>query len=375
MSDAAHVTALQPVRPRCSIVVPVLQRADLARRCLEAIARTAPGCEVLAVGTSASGGAELQVLGARARWLHADRVAGLAAACNLGAQAAQGDRLLFLDRASVPLDGWLEPLLAELAAVPEVGIASSKRLYPNGTLEHAGVLFALPDGAPYPAYRGAPSRHPAAERRREPRAVSAECTLVRRDLFEALGGFETAYGDGLDDVDLCLRAGARGVRIVYRPDSVVLHLEEPGMRRGPTAAGLERFVRRWSASNPPDEVSSLLEDGFAPAPAALREGRPALPVGNAMERARWERVAELERRVAARGVAGVCALPPDPERWPDHADALTWGERVCAAAGLAERAAGFRARREALAGSPAAAAGPPRSGWLERGIAALTGEI
>jgi O-antigen biosynthesis protein len=375
MSDAAHAAAVQPVRVRCSIVVPVLQRADLARRCLEAIARTAPGCEVLVVGSAASGAAELAVLGARVRWLHGERVTSLAAACNLGAQAAQGDLLVFLDRASVPLDGWLEPLLAELAAIPEVGIASSKRLYPNGTLEHAGVAFALPDGAPYAAYRGAPSRHPAAERRREPRAVSAECMLVRRALFEALGGFETGYGDGLDDVDLCLRARERGVRVVYRPDSVVLHLEEPGLRRPASAAGLERFVRRWSASNPPDEVSRLLEDGLAPAPDATRERRTAAPVGNAVERARWERVAELERRVAARGAEGVRALPPDPERWPAHLDALAWGERVCTAAGLAERAAAFRARLEALASAADTAVLAPRSSWLERGIAALTTEI
>jgi len=198
--------------------------------------------------------------------------------------------------------------------------------------------------------------------------------LVRRELFEALGGFDTAYGEGLDDIDLCLRARARGARVVYRPDSVVLHLDEPGLRRGPSAVGLERFLRRWSPSNPPDEVSTLLEDGLMPGPGRGAEGRLALSASSAIERARWERVGDLERRVAARGARGAGALPPDPERWPDHADALAWGERVCAEAGLAEQAAHFRARRESLASTTGSSAAP-RSAWLERGIAALTSEI
>ena len=87
---------------------------------------------------------------------------------------------------------------------PAVG---AKLLFPNGTVQHAGVVIGQ-DRWPHNLYTG----FPASTRRQPLRlpAVTAACMLVRRDAFEPAGGFDPAFLNGYEDVDLCLRLGEEG---------------------------------------------------------------------------------------------------------------------------------------------------------------------
>ena len=280
---------------------------------------------------------------------------GFSVACNLGAKAAQGKILVFLNNDTIPLADWLEPLLAELDRHPEVGIVGNKLLYANGTIQHAGVAFSLPDGVPYHIYRGVDAHHPAVERRRELRAVTGACMLVRRSLFESLGGFDEGYQNGFEDVDLCLRAGDSGVKVVYQPRSVVVHLEEQSDgRKDHDEENLVRLLRSWAGRSFPDEVGRLLEDGLIVNSAPGGQQRWIVPLPEGPVRKRWERIAEMERRVAASGLQTVTELPPTAEEWPDDSAALRWGEKLCTWTALTERAEAFRRRLEAIGGSQAA---------------------
>ncbi len=345
--------------PRCSIIIPVFNQVELTRDCVAALLRTTAerDIEVIFVdnGSSDETPAYLSSLGEPIRVIRNAQNLGFARACNQGARAATHEYLLFLNNDTVPLAGWLMPLLAELDGHPDAGIVGSKLLFADGTIQHAGVAFSLPDGVPYHIYRGMDAHHPAVERRRELRAVTGACMLVRRSLFESLGGFDEGYRNGFEDIDLCLRAVDSGAKVVYQPSSVVVHLEEQSDgRKDHDEENLVRLLRSWAGRSFPDEVGRLLEDGLIVNSAPGGQQRWIEPLPEGPVRKRWERIAEMERRVAASGLQTVTELPPSAEEWPDDSAALRWGELLCTWSALSERAEAFRRRLEAIGGSQAA---------------------
>ena len=117
---------------------------------------------------------------------------------------------------------WLERLLT-LAADPRVGVVGATLLYPDGTVQHAG-LFPRADGKWVHPGRGGPQSGEMQQVRAVP-AVTAACLLVRRGLFESLGGFDEALPVTLNDVDLCGRVRERGLLVLVSPHARLLHYE------------------------------------------------------------------------------------------------------------------------------------------------------
>jgi len=149
---------------------------------------------------------------------------GPARARNQGARVARGRYVLFSNGGAEAQSGWLSPMVRILDQEPDVGVVGAKLLYPDGTLQHAGlgVAYASPlPISPFPLDHRKPAE--TSRTRRDLPAVSGSCLLIRRDLCEALGGFDEAYVNGLGDVDLCFRVRERGWRIVYTPESVLCH--------------------------------------------------------------------------------------------------------------------------------------------------------
>src|SRR5205823_7804546 len=102
--------------------------------------------------------------------------AGFARSCNDGAAAARGEYLVFLNNDTVPRPGWLDALAAAADAAPRAGILGCKLLYPDGTVQHAGLVFR-PDGSTRHLYTGFPADHPAVNVPRRFQAVTAACLL------------------------------------------------------------------------------------------------------------------------------------------------------------------------------------------------------
>jgi GT2 family glycosyltransferase len=115
-----------------------------------------------------------------------------------------------------------------LAVRPDVGVVGATLFYPDGTIQHAG-LFPRGDGHWVHGYRG---RGPAErgdrgelqESRTVP-AVTGACLLIRRALFDRLGGFDEGLPVTYGDVDLCLRARRLGLKVVITPRARLLHYE------------------------------------------------------------------------------------------------------------------------------------------------------
>lgn len=191
---------------------------------------------------------------------------GFAGACNAGARAAGDcDYLVFLNNDTIPSPGWLDALVDEAEADPEIAAVGAKLLYPNGQVQHAGVVIHQ-SGLPYHAYTGFDGAHPAVNRARDVTAATAACLLVRRADFEDLRGFDTGYRNGYEDVDLCLRLREHGKRIRYCPRSVVVHLESVTRFPSGVSTGVETserlYAERWQGKVTPDDVQRYLDDGL-----------------------------------------------------------------------------------------------------------------
>jgi GT2 family glycosyltransferase len=124
---------------------------------------------------------------------------------------------------------------------PGVGIVGCKLVDPNGDLQHTGIYFGLADGivTAYNRLEEAPSG--------EVVAVTGACLMVRSDLFRELGGFDEGFRNGYEDVDLCLRARAKGWKVWYCADSVVMHHES---QSGPARwtwvrENMQRLQDKW----------------------------------------------------------------------------------------------------------------------------------
>lgn len=256
--------------PRCALVIPTLNGAHLLSTCLEALFRHPPECDwrvVVVDDASSDGTAErFADLDERLTLVARQESGGFAKACNEGARAAgEVDFLVFLNNDTVPLPGWLDALVEDVLAHPEAAATGSRLLYPDGTIQHAGVAIGR-DRWPHHLYAGLPGDHPAVTRPKRVVAATAACLLVRRQVFDDLDGFDTAFINGYEDVDLCLRMGERGHEVRYCPDSVLYHLESVTRWEDGHDAHLDHnsrlYAERWGDRIAPDDFEHYLADGL-----------------------------------------------------------------------------------------------------------------
>jgi len=349
----------------CSIVVVVQERVEDTVRCLTALAQHTTGVhyEVVVVDDASSDGtaAFLASLSGDLQVLRNDVPVGLARARNQGARAARGSLLVFLHADVLPAEGWLAPLVTELVGDPAVAVAGSRLLYPDGSVQQAGLAFSRLDGRPYPLYQHRPADLAAVKRRRELQAVSGACMVVRRELFDAVDGFTEEGPDALlADADLCLKIGERGARIVYQPRSTLVHLEADGGEAGGDGDRTAGFRERWQHRVIEDEDVVYAADGQV-LRTVLQEGRERCeltPLAEAPDRASWERLIAAQRAALADGPAAAVALLAEPEAWPADVGALDWAARLCERAGLLLGAERFWQRVRALVCEPVPGAAP-----------------
>ena len=334
----------------CSIVIPLFNRAELTEQCLVNLAEVTERTRfevVLVDNASSDRTAEvLASLSGDVQIIRNTENRGFAAACNQGARAARGRHVVFLNNDTIPLRGWLEPLLAELDGDPRVAVVGSKLLFADGTVQHAGVIFTREIPIPYHVFYRSGADAPAVNRRREIHCVTAACMAVRRATFEALGGFDEGFVNGYEDVDFCLRVRQRGDKVVYQPASALYHLESqtPGRKDHDDANG-RRLLQRWGGLwwKIGDEDTVLVPEGLA-ARTAENGGKILAPIADAGERRRWEAVRALQAALLADDPSGARRLLAESE-WPDDAGVRRWLEQVRAQLGTAGSRPDERAER------------------------------
>jgi GT2 family glycosyltransferase/glycosyltransferase involved in cell wall biosynthesis len=229
--------------PRVSIVIPVHNKIDYTVACLRSLAAH-PGTAAFEtiVVDDASGDATAERL-AQIEGIRVVRNAqnlGFVGSCNAGAATAHGKFLAFLNNDTVVEDGWLDALLRVFDEEPGAGLAGAKLVYPDGRLQEAGgIVFA--DGSGWNYGRFENPADPRFEFRREADYCSGAAIMIRSDLFEKLGGFDTRYAPAYyEDTDLAFAVRKADKKVFYEPRATVVHFE--GITAGTdTGSGMKRF--------------------------------------------------------------------------------------------------------------------------------------
>lgn len=214
--------------PFVSIVIPVHGNWELTYRCLASIASNTINelVEVIVVDDASEPETSLRLQDVSGiRLVRHDEVGGFVGAANHGASLAAAQYVLFLNNDAEVQPGWLEPLLDAIESGEDVGAVGSKLVYPDGPLQEAGSII-WKDGTGWNYGRGDNPNAPQYNFRRTVDYCSGACLLVRRDLFERLGGFDERYAPAYyEDADLCFALRGLGFRVLYEPDSVVAHIQ------------------------------------------------------------------------------------------------------------------------------------------------------
>lgn len=251
--------------PKVTVIVPTRNRVDLLRTCIEGLAQTDyPDFEVIVVDNGSDDPATLDYLAnldpARHRVLRDDGAFNFSRLNNRAARMATGEMLCLLNNdIEVLAPDWLAVMVRQ-ALRPEVGAVGARLLYPDGRIQHAGVVMGICGGAAHAHRLLRPDEQGYFRRHALPQfvsAVTAACLVVRRESFEAVGGLdEAAFEVAFNDVDLCMRLNARGWQSLYEPRATLVHHESVsrGLDRDPVGAArlgreLAALQARWGTDD------------------------------------------------------------------------------------------------------------------------------
>lgn len=218
----------------------------LIRRCLRSIDRNTDYTdrEIVVV----EHGCDLRLGDLGCKTLRYDGEFNFSAMSNIGARAATGDWIVFLNDDVVPLRrGWLTALAGHMARA-EVGIAGARLLYPSGAVQHAGIVTGIMGDTGHPlryTFGFGSSCWIWPRLTRNVSAVTGACLAIRRTLFEELGGFDEQFPVNFNDADLCLRAIEKGYRVISEPAALLRHDECRTRVPGVRWRERERWRRKW----------------------------------------------------------------------------------------------------------------------------------
>jgi GT2 family glycosyltransferase len=242
-----------PVRghPTVSIVIPNRDAAAVFTKCVDGLLeRTAYEHRQLVIVDNGSVDPDVLSLyqsiedGGRGVIVPFDRPFNFSAACNAGAAAASGDLLLFLNNDIEVIDAdWLDELV-RWAQRPDIGVVGAKLLYPDGTIQHAGVAFGIGFvGHMFcSAHEGDSGLFGSTDCYRNYLAVTGACQMMRREVFDRLGGYDERFHLSFSDIVLCMEAWRSGYRVVYTPHARLVHHESYTRKRADRPEDLLRLV-------------------------------------------------------------------------------------------------------------------------------------
>jgi GT2 family glycosyltransferase len=225
---ASNLTITTSSLPVVSVIIPAYGQCDYTLRCLASIADHPPAVpfEVIIVDDCSPDGSIEVLRRVRNIRLIGNAVnEGFVRSCNIGASAASGRYVYFLNNDTIVTPGWLDELLRTFYEFPKTGLAGSKLLYPDGSLQEAGCIIWR-DGSAWNFGRSQDAALPLYNYAREVDYCSGASIMVPKALFDELGGFDEHYSPAYcEDADIALKIRDRGYRVIYQPLSVVFHFE------------------------------------------------------------------------------------------------------------------------------------------------------
>lgn len=290
--DAALQSEIQPRKiktddvPRIGIVIPTRDQVDLLKECIDSIqAKTdypSAAYEIVIVDndsveeTTKSYLTELSFKH-NITILSAPGPFNFAKICNAGAAAVDCDIVIFLNNdMSVIRSDWIWQLVS-LANLPDVGVVGAKLLYPDGTIQHGGVVLGIQGVGAHRLVGVDNEGANASDLTREMSAVTGACIAVRRKIFEDLGGFDPALKVAFNDVKLCIDARQAGYRNLYVSEALLFHHESKS--RGFDQSLIKQTRNNREAIYVRDRYASLFQDDpyYNPNLSLQQIGKLAIP--------------------------------------------------------------------------------------------------
>ncbi|MCI4588667.1 glycosyltransferase [Sphingobium sp. BYY-5] len=252
-----------------SIIVCVYNQYSLTNRCLNALVREGEQAKIEIIMVNNASDEETSGLldswaekDARIRVIHNFDNLNFSLGNNIGFAASHGARVIFLNNDTEVQAGWMEPLLAPLAD-PEVMGTQPKLLYPDGRVQCVGVVFSGKTPLGYPIYVDEAADSPLIAQNRRFRAITGACLAMRATDFAAVGGFDTVFINGQEDIDLCYRVGHGRDVFEYVAGSTVTHHEGRTKGRGRFIShNRYSYAARWTGVFPGDDADHYIRDGF-----------------------------------------------------------------------------------------------------------------
>jgi GT2 family glycosyltransferase len=239
-----------------SIIIPVFNKVEYTFQALRALLREVDleANEIIVVNNASRDETAqlLAHLGSLIKVINNEENRGFVDACNQGAQAARGRYLIFLNNDTQVLPDWWQSLVETVARDERVGAVGSLFLYPDGLIQEAGAIVWR-DGAAFHYGWGWRADDRRCNFAREVDYCSGASLLIRKELFDQLGGFDRRFAPAYyEDIDLCMGVRARGYKVIFQPASRLIHYE--GVTAGrDTGAGFKgyqlanraKFVEKW----------------------------------------------------------------------------------------------------------------------------------
>lgn len=227
--------------PLVSILIPNRDNRDSLDKCLRSIRTrsTYTNYEILVLENNSTQNSTFKYYrslaeDASVRVLYWEGDFNFALIVNFGVAHARGEHVIFLNNdTEVISPGWIEEMLM-FSQRPDVGMTGALLYFPDDTVQHAGVTLGVGGiaGHNHKHFRRGEGGYLHRLRiAQNVSAVTAACSMMRRAVFEEVGGMDNAFGVAFNDVDLCMRLRRAGYLIVFTPHAELYHYES--MSRGP----------------------------------------------------------------------------------------------------------------------------------------------
>ena len=235
--------------PLISIIIPNKDQVESLDKCLESIEKSSyKNYEIIIVENNSTEDATFayykKIESDKIRVVYWSDEFNYSAINNFGVKHARGDYLLLLNNdVEVITEDWLEELTANCQR-RDVGIVGARLYYPDDTIQHAGIVIGI-GGVAGALFVGMPRMftgylHKAAIQQ-DLSAVTAACMMVKRSVYEELGGLEEELKVAFNDVDFCLRAREKGYLVVYDPNVELYHFESKSRGTEDSKEKVRRF--------------------------------------------------------------------------------------------------------------------------------------
>lgn len=247
-----HVVRHVVDEPKVSVLIPTRDRVDLLAQAIEGIERKTDyrNVEIVIVDNGSVEEETREYLASTPhRVIRDDEPFNFSRLNNLAAREATGELLLLLNNDTEPISpGWMRAMV-EHAMRPEVGAVGAKLLFQSGKVQHAGVVLGIGGVAGHSHKyfsRDAAGSFQALNMLRNYSAVTAACLMLRKSVFDEVGGFDEEHlAVAFNDVDFCLRIREKGYLIVWTPYALVTHYESESRGYDLNPREIDYMIARW----------------------------------------------------------------------------------------------------------------------------------